>query len=918
MPSLEEGAQKIPQAGIWPVRLRCEYRSDPLGIDARSPRLSWVLEAEKRGQRQTAYQILVAANEEDLETKENLLWDSGKVSSEESVNVPYEGAELRSRLRCAWKVRVWDRLDNPSPYSEPAAWEMGLLERSDWIGKWISLGEGPQEDFEPPTGDEYDDVGPGLDPSPYLRKEFRLEKPVRRARLYTTARGVYEPYVNGERVGKDVLAPGWTDYRKRVQYQTYDVTKLLVEGRNALGTVLGDGWYAGFVGFDPKHRGAHYGSRAQLLAQLEVEYEDGATQTVVSDSSWKSLTGPILYSDLLVGESYDARQEMAGWNEPGFDDSDWYPIGVEEGETPQLVAQPDEGVRVTEEVAAKSVTEPKSGVYVFDMGQNMVGWVRLKVQGEAGTEVTLRHAEALNPDGTIYTTNLRFARATDRYVLRSGSEEVYEPRFTFHGFRYVEVTGYPGEPPLEAITGRVVHSATPPVGSFECSSPMANKLQSNIVWGQRGNFLSIPTDCPQRDERLGWMGDAQIFVRTAAFNMDVAAFFEKWMVDVEDNLSPEGAFPDVAPLFGDRSETFLRQGSPAWGDAGVIVPWTIYKTYGDTRIVEKHYDSMSRWMKYLREANPDLLRRNKMGNNYGDWLSPKGDYTPKDLLATAYWAYDAKLLAEMAEATGRREDAKGYENLFEEIKGVFNEAYVASDGRIKGDTQTCYILALHMGLLPEELRPAAAEHLVTAIERGDWHLSTGFVGVGYLCPVLTEAGRADVAYRLLHNDTYPSWGYTIRQGATTIWERWDGWTEERGFQSPNMNSFNHYSLGSVGEWLYRYVAGIDQEPRSSGYKHIVIRPHPGGGLTSARAEYDSVRGRIASEWETVDGVFRLRATVPANTTATVRVPARDGGAITESDHPLEQAEGVELLRLGDGEAVVAVGSGRYEFVGSVG
>jgi alpha-L-rhamnosidase len=414
------------------------------------------------------------------------------------------------------------------------------------------------------------------------------------------------------------------------------------------------------------------------------------------------------------------------------------------------------------------------------------------------------------------------------------------------------------------------------------------------------------------------MGDAQIFVRTAAFNLDVAAFFEKWMVDVEDNLSPEGAFPDVAPLFGDRSETFLRQGSPAWGDAGVIVPWTIYKTYGDTRIVEKHYDAMSRWMEYLREANPDLLRRNKMGNNYGDWLSPKGDYTPKDLLATAYWAYDAKLLAEMAEATGRREDAKGYEDLFEGIKGAFNEAYVASDGRIKGDTQTCYVLALHMGLLPEELRPAAAEHLVTAIEREDWHLSTGFVGVGYLCPVLTEAGRADVAYRLLHNDTYPSWGYTIRQGATTIWERWDGWTEERGFQSPNMNSFNHYSLGSVGEWLYRYVAGIDQDPQSSGYERIVIYPHPGGGLTSARAEYDSVRGRIASEWEIVDGVFRLRATVPANTTATVHVPARDSGAITESDHPLEQAEGVELLRLEDGEAVVAVGSGRYEFVGSVG
>jgi alpha-L-rhamnosidase len=648
-----------------------------------------------------------------------------------------------------------------------------------------------------------------------------------------------------------------------------------------------------------------------------LQYEDGTTQSVSSDGSWKSSTGPILYSDLLVGEYYDARREMASWSEPGFDESKWYPVGVEEvGSTP-LVAQPDEGVRVTEEVPAKAVTEPKSGAYVFDMSQNMVGWVRLKVEGEAGTEVTLRHAEALNPDGTIYTTNLRFARATDRYVLRGGGEEVYEPRFTFHGFRYVEVTGYPGEPALEAITGRVVHSATPPAGSFECSSPMVNKLQSNIVWGQRGNFLSIPTDCPQRDERLGWMGDAQIFVRTASFNMDVSSFFEKWMVDVEDVQSAEGAFSDVAPLFGDRSEAFLRKGSPAWGDAGVIVPWTIYKTYDDTRIIERHYDAMTRWMQYLREANPDLLRKNKLGNNYGDWLSPKGDYTPKDLLATAYWAYDAKLMAEMAEAIGRREDAKGYEDLFEGIKDAFNEAYVAPDGRIEGDTQTCYVLALHMDLLPEELRPAAAEHLVRAIEREDWHLSTGFVGVGYLCPALAEAGHLDVAYRLLNNETYPSWGYTIRNGATTIWERWDGWTEEKSFQSPNMNSFNHYSLGSVGEWLYRYVAGIDLEPQTAGYSRVVIRPRPGGGLSWARGEYDSVRGKIVSAWSIEGDQFNLGVTIPPNTTATVHMPIEDGAGISESGKPVEQTEGVKVLRTGDGEVVLAVGSGDYEFVGKI-
>jgi alpha-L-rhamnosidase len=773
-----------------------------------------------------------------------------------------------------------------------------------------SLGNGPDEDFEPPTGEEYDDLANGLAPSPYPRREFLLDRPVRKAHLYATARGVYEFYLNGSRVGDDVLAPGWTDSDRRVQYQVYDATALLVEGPNAIGAVLGDGWYSGFFGFDPKRRGAHYGPHPQLLAQLHVEYEDGSTESIATDGSWRCSTGPILYSDLLMGESYDASKEMPGWDEPGFDDSAWYAVGVEELGNTNLVAQPDEGVRVTEELEAKRVTEPREGVYVFDMGRNMVGWVRLRAEGEAGTEITLRHAEAVNPDGTLYTTNLRAARATDRYALKGEGEEVYEPRFTFHGFRYVEVTGYPAEAPLGAIAGRVVHSATPPTGSFGCSNQMVNELQENIVWGQRGNFLSVPTDCPQRDERLGWMGDAQVFVRTASFNMDVAAFFEKWMADVEDAQSRKGAFPDVAPLLTGSGLMDLSRGAPAWGDAGVIVPGTIYRIYDDMRIVQRHYDAMTRWMEYLHEANPDLIRRNRMGNNYGDWLSPKGDHTPKHLLATAYWAYDAKLMAEMAEATGRHEDAREYGSLNERIKGAFNEAYVSPDGRIEGDTQTCYLLALHMELLPEDLRPVAAEHLVRAIEKEDWHLSTGFVGVGCLCPVLTETGHTDVAYRLLNNETYPSWGYTIKNGATTIWERWHGWTEENGFQSPNMNSFNHYSLGSVGEWLYRYVAGIDLG--TPGYGRMVIRPRPGGGLRHARGEYDSVRGRISSSWKIEDDRFVLDVLVPPNTTATVRVPCAD---VSEGGGPVDEADGVEFLRAGEGETVLSVGSGRYEFSG---
>jgi alpha-L-rhamnosidase len=896
---------------------RCENRRNPLGLDASQPRLSWILESEARDQVQSAHQVLVATSEEDLEAERDLLWDSGRVESDRTVGVEYGGEPLRSGMRCAWKVRVWDGAGGRSPFSEPAFFEMGLLERSDWKGSWISLGEGPSQDMEPPSGDEYDDVGNGLAPCPYLRKEFGLEGPVRRARLHATARGVYELSLNGARVGEEVLAPGWTDYEKRIQYQTYDVTRLLADGQNALGAILGDGWFAGFFGFDPKRRGAHYGVSPQFLAQLEIEYEDGTTQSVATDGSWRCSTGPILFSDLLMGESYDARLEMPGWAEPGFDDSGWYGVHVEERDETPLVAQRDEGVKVTEELGAKAVTQPSEGVYVFDMGQNMVGWARLKVQGETGTAVRLRYAEALEPDGNIYTENLRAARQTDTYVLGGGGEELYEPRFTFHGFHYVEVTGYPGEPQLDAVTGCVVHSTTSLSGRFECSSSMVDRLQQNIVWGQRGNFLSVPTDCPQRDERLGWMGDAQVFVRTASFNMDVAAFFEKWMVDVEDAQSPDGAFPDVAPLLRGSGLIDLSRGAPAWGDAGVIVPWTVYRTYADTRIVERHYDAMARWMVYLREANPDLLRRNKLGNNYGDWLSPKGDYTPKDLLATAYWAYDAGLMAEMAGVIGRDEDADEYAELREQIKAAFNRAYVSRDGRLEGDTQTGYVLALHMNLLPEGLRPAATEHLVAAIEREDWHLSTGFVGISYLCPVLTEAGRADVAYRLLLNETFPSWGYTLRHGATAIWERWDGWTEENGFQSPNMNSFNHYSLGSVGEWLYRHVAGIDLDPQTPGYGRIVINPRPGGGLTRAKAEYDSVRGRISSAWRVEGDRFELEVTVPPNTTATVHVPAANGAEITEGGRPAGEAKGVEPLRAGGGEAAFSVGSGRYRFVGSV-
>jgi alpha-L-rhamnosidase len=611
---------------------------------------------------------------------------------------------------------------------------------------------------------------------------------------------------------------------------------------------------------DLKRAGAYYGTCPELLCELHLEYPDGASEVVASDERWRATIGPIRYSDLLHGEHYDARRELDGWTETAYDDSAWPPVRVRLRDGSALVPERAQPIRVTEELRPVSVTERRPGVHVVDLGQNMVGWVRLRVDGERGTTVRLRFAEMLEEDGSLYLANLRTARPQDTYVLHGGGREVYEPRFTFHGFRYVEVQG-PADVP--EVIGQVVHSDTPTTGHFECSSDLVNQLWRNVTWGQRGNFLSVPTDCPQRDERLGWLADAQVFLPSATLNMDVAAFITKWGDDILDAQSADGAYPDVAPRLAAE-----RDGAPAWGDAGVIVPWTIYQRYGDVRILERHWDAMERYVEYLVRHNPDLLWRSRRHNDYGDWLSVGSD-TSREVLATAYLANDAKLMARIAGVLGRADRAARYEALHRDVVAAFNRAYVGEDGFIEGDTQTVYLLALHMDLVPDELRERVAERLVADIQERDWHLTTGFIGVGLLGPVLTEAGHADVAYRLLLNETYPSWGYSIRHGATTIWERWDGWTEERGFQTPLMNSFNHYSLGSVAQWLYEYVAGI--RPARPGYEHVLIAPEP-GPLEWARATYRSVRGPITSAWQQDGDVFRLDVDVPANVTATVVLP----------------------------------------------
>jgi alpha-L-rhamnosidase len=902
-------------AAMKATYLRCEYRQNPLGIDVPQPRLSWIVEGNGRGLGQSAYRVLVASSPDLLAKDKADLWDSGKVASSQTVHIIYSGKTLASRARCFWKVRAWDRDGKETAWSKPASWTMGLLKKSDWKGKWVAM---ETELLKRLSG--VSDLAKQTPPPPYLRKGFEVKKKVVRATLYATARGLFEVEINGKAVSADIFAPEWTDYFRRIQYRTYDVTKLLAKGGNAIGAVLGDGWYAGYVGWQ-KTRG-RYGLQTSFMGQLEIDYADGSKETVATDRTWKTTLGPIRSSDFMAGERYDARLELPGWSKGSFDDSGW--PGVEVVQTPDvpLVWQASEPVLVTKELAPVKMTQPARGVYVFDIGQNIAGFVRLKVSAPIGTAVQIRHAERLNPDGTIYTENLRRAKATDAYICKGKGVETYRPRFTFHGFQYVEITGLPSRPDKDTVTALAINSATPPAGSFECSNKLINRLYKNITWGQRGNFLSVPTDCPQRDERLGWMGDAEVFIETASRNMDVAAFFTKWMVDVEDAQDEEGRFPDIAPrLREDVNFVGLDKlrASAAWADAGVIVPWTVYRNYADTRIIERHWAAMTRWMEWLERVNPQYHRVNELSNNYGDWLCIPADESfgttspMKELLATAFWAFDAKCMAEMAAALMNKGQVSHYHDLFEKIRAKFQQVYVQAGGRLSVETQTAYLLALAFDLLNREDRRPAAVRLVELLKENGWHLSTGFVGIRLLNPVLTEMGYADVAYRLLNNRTYPSWLYPVTHGATTIWERWDGWTTEKGFGDAGMNSFNHYSLGSVGQWLFSDVAGISADKSAAGYERIVIKPYVGGGLKFARASYRSMRGTISTSWKLNGEKLTLDVTIPANTMALMYVPATDKLQVTEGGRLPAHCKCLTFLRYESGFAVFIAGSGRYSF-----
>jgi alpha-L-rhamnosidase len=1083
----------MPTNALATAQLRCEYLENPLGLETTNPRLSWIITSDARGQQQTAYQVLVASSESLLNQNVGDLWSSGKVPSDQSALVAYNGAPLTSGRQCFWKVRVWGVEQEASAWSQPALWTMGLLgqeewEAAGWIGEatraladtsggyqWMWYPEGTPNAYAPagtryfrrqfsvPVGrtitsakfnltcdngftlfvngvqagqgtnwsqppllnvnayltsgtntiaiaatnegsaagltgkltvqlddntslvvgldnswktanqeianwksGSFDDsawpaamvLGPmgmapwgviqwgggsspswNLPPSPYLRTVFTAVKPIRRATLYATALGTYELHLNGGRVGTGYFSPGWMEFRKRVYYQTYDVTKMLRQGDNALGAILSDGWYSGYIwaGRDT------YGTVPKLCVQLRIEYSDGTQQTVATDDTWKLSYGPIREGDVQQGETYDARLEMPGWDSAAFNDSAWQPVTVWAAPNLQIGVSPSPPVQAQQEITPVQMTQPQPGVYVYNLGQNLAGWVRIKATGNAGTKIVLRHSGWLNPDGTIYTNYLREARAIDAYYLKGGGPEIYEPSTTYHGFQYVEVTGYPGTPTLDDVTGIECRSTLPMTGAFACSDARLNKLYNNALWTMRDNLVDVPTGCADRAERLGWCAKTPL-VTTWMYALGMGDFSSKWMVDLVDSQSLSAnesgaAFLQVAPFWGDVE-------SPGWSDDGISVPYGLYKAYGDTGIIQKHYDAMARYIGYIQSKLVNNLRPANLGIaadtnfvGYGDWLAiTQNREGNADIFNTLLNGASVKMMAEMANAIGRTADAAAYRTLFANMQAAFNSAYVSSQGVVRDDSQMEYALALYHGFIPTNKISMSVSNLANDILNkshqqtfpdalGNYptippgHLTTGFHGSRALLPVLSQYGRNDVAYGLLLTDTYPSWLYPITLGATTTWERWDGWTPDKGFQNPGMNSFSMPDLmASLGEWLFNYVGGIGQQ--GTGFKNSVIKPYIGAGLTWAQAAYDSIHGTIAVRWEKSGGALVVNVTIPANTSATVSLPGSGTGPFTIQEGGttvwsggacINRVPGISGASVNAGRVEVQVASGSYRF-----
>ncbi len=868
------------------------------------------------------------------------------MASGDSVHVVYAGPELVSRQRVSWKVRAWDQNDRVSAWSPSAYWEMGLLEAADWAAKWIEPVQEPAE-LEPELSafQKLAPLSPGmatdttkLKPCQYLRRVFQTHGQVKQARIYATAHGVYRLSINEERVGDQELAPEATAYDRYLQYQTYDVTGLVRMGANVIGAVLADGWYIGRLGLPGDS--CNYGNKLGFLMQLEIEYQDGSRQQIGSDETFRSSTGALVYSDLLIGEKFDARLDIHGWQSPTFDDRAWISVDAVPSGVANLVAQYGEPLKVIQEIQPVRMLKTPQGETVLDLGQNIAGRMRMRVRGPAGTAICLEHSEALDEDGNFLFNILgRNKDQKDVYVLNGSGVETYEPWFSMHGFRYVRITGYPGEPRGEDFTGVVIGSDLRPSGSFTCSDERINRLQENISWSQRGNMVSLPTDCPQR-ERAGFTGDGQVFISTACFNMDVDAFFTRWLRNLVLEQREDGQVPVIIPYWKSYLETFAPiQGgahtSAGWGDACIIIPWTLYQAYDDLRILAETYPTMVRWIEYVqREAEtgiPDRLKESltpesrerqkylwNTGFHFGDWLIPSltGGYknpfeaanATKELAASCFYAYDTELLAKIARALGKTADCEKYQQLNSAIREAFAEEYIAPDGRLAVQYQGLYVLALKMKLVPEALRASVTDQLVKLIVENGYRLDTGFLSVPYLMDVLCENGRKDIAYRLLYQTECPSWLYEVEHGATTIWETWDAISPNGHV---NTASFNHYAFGCVGDWMYRFIAGLNRD--QAGYKHIRIQPDLAPGLTFAKASYLSIYGEILSAWELEQDRLSLHVTIPPNTTASVSLPLARMATVIESGAPLQNQPGVLSIHPVGPDLAVELGSGTYQF-----
>ncbi len=911
--------------------LTCEYLTDPLCVEPLNPRLAWKMRSGKYDQMQSAYRVLVATSRELLDADYGDLWDSGKVTSSASSQIRYDGNPVEESSRCYWKVKIWNNSGDESAWSAPSVWGSGVRHwRAAWIG---DEHDGQLEDYLNYVRENHASEGfdisrwanPPVLPSPLLRRSFRLDGKPEEAVIYASALGYYELWINGNRVGDAFQTPGWTDYKDYVQYQAYDVTPYLVEGENVISAQLADGWALGrLAGVKWMHSFPHrgfYATDRRLIARLDVTMADGQHISVTTDSLWRIKSdGYVREADNFGGETIDARLVPEGWQNAGFDDSGWKKAVVDTAVCVRLVAQPDEPIKLHTELRPERIWK-RGDRYMVDFGQNIAGHCMLRVNGRRGDTITVRHGEWLNDDGSLYTQSLGYAKATDRFIL-SGGDDSFDPAFTYHGFQYVEVCGLGDELTYDKIVAKAISSGAKSTGSFECSDPALNRLYKNIVWTQRNNMFGVMTDNPSRDERTGAMGDIQIFAQTAMFNMDMAPFFSKFVRDAGE-LAPNGQFMSMIPSLRYAGVWDGWIGAPGWCEAPIIVPWRMYENYADSMVQQTLYDRMKGHIRATFTENPDMIWRVRHNHN-GDWLnantimaSPDSTFsttrgaTPDDVFATAFLAYSARLLSEIAGVLGHDDDSVTYRSLAHRIKERFIEEFVTADGRVEGDTQGGYSIALYYDLIPCELREAAFAHLLRCIEEYDTRLSTGFITTPMMMQLLVDFNREDIAYKLLTSRRFPSWLYIVDNGATTVWERWDAWIPGIGFQNPSMNSLDHVAFGAVGEWMYRNILGINPDVNHPGYEHFTLKPRPGGGLTWARGAYESPRGTIKSEWMVDEnGYTTFTFTIPPNSRATIVLPVRFGESVDEIG---ETSGNVIFSYDAAGNASATVGSGSYAF-----